>query len=216
MWRTLYSQVFEVGEIFKGFFVDVGQTFCITYFSERKMHLLKMENLSTRVRCGHFETSERGDVHASVEARWKAGGDSQDQKSPISVLLAPSSSLRACRALKHALSPFSTRLAQQTDEARSAKEWSWRRSSSPAVQRLQLHELWIKMYSSFLMDYKMTVVDFSKSNKHVFGCNSLNSRWGKFFSFDFTLMVGFISSGIGGGFLCSVLERVCSWIQPFP
>lgn len=30
-----YSQVFEVWEIFKGFWVNVGQTFGITYLSEK-------------------------------------------------------------------------------------------------------------------------------------------------------------------------------------
>lgn len=87
--RTAYSQVLEVGKIFKGFFVDVFQTFCITYFSVReKKHLLNGENLSTRVHRGHFEASEQDRVHAKVEAKWKPGGDGQDQKSPISVFLA--------------------------------------------------------------------------------------------------------------------------------
>lgn len=52
------------------------------------MHLLKRENLSTRVHRGHFETSEQDGVHANVEAKWKPGGDGQHQKSPISLLLA--------------------------------------------------------------------------------------------------------------------------------
>lgn len=52
------------------------------------MHLLKAENLSTRVRRGHFETSEQDEARANVEAKWKPGGDGQDQKSPIRLLLA--------------------------------------------------------------------------------------------------------------------------------
>lgn len=63
------------------------------------MHLLKRENLSTGVRRGHFETSEQDEARANVEAKWKPGGDGQDQKSPIRLLLACSGLARTPLAL---------------------------------------------------------------------------------------------------------------------
>lgn len=42
----------------------------------------------------------------------------------------------------------------------------------------------------------MAAPQFSKSNKHVFIRNSLNSRCWKFLHFDFMLLLGFIASGM--------------------
>lgn len=80
-----------------------------------------MEHLRAREResRGHFGTSEQDGVHARAEAKWKPGGDGQDQKSPISAFLARAPvcvCLSRRGALKHALWPFNTHLVRQTDE----------------------------------------------------------------------------------------------------
>lgn len=126
-----YSQVLEVGEIFKGFFVDVGQTFCITYFSERKMHLLKKRRISAReCAVATLKPQNRMKPRANVEAKWKPGGDGQDQKSPIRLLL-------ACSGLARTpLSAVGARVALRNMRSRlSTHTWRSRRTRGGQLKR---------------------------------------------------------------------------------
>lgn len=144
---------------------------------EKKTHSLEAENLSTRasVHRGHCEASEQDREHAKVEAKWKPGGDGQDQKSPIRVFSAQTASQsEPCGAVKHALSPSSTRLG-----SRRMGPGQLKRRAGDVHHPLLLYKdyrgslkalLWtINHYtaSSLLMDYKMAGLEFSKSNKHV-------------------------------------------------
>lgn len=185
-WKDVYSQ--KGGRrthryLRLGRFLKASLSMCFRLFALRsslegkKAHSLEAENLSTRasVHHGHCEASEQDREHANVEAKWKPGGDGQDQKSPIRVFSARTASQsESCGAVKHALSPSSTRLG-----SRRMGPGQLKRRAGDVHHPLLLHKdyrgslkalLWtINHYteSSLLMDYKMVGLEFSKSNKHV-------------------------------------------------
>lgn len=90
------------------------------------MHLLKTENLGTSARRGHFETSQQDGARANVEAKWKPGGDGQDQKSPIRLLL-------ACSGL--ARTPLSAVALRNMRSRLSAHTWRSRRTRGGQLKR---------------------------------------------------------------------------------